>query len=162
EARQRYVEHCAFTLVNRVAALRAMEVRSFLPKPVIIQDVQYGGLSAWGRDLLEAGTAGVLGESVAVRAPDAARWQAIPAAGAAVAADVGMLFDLRDEYSLLSPEPAALKPLLTELTEAVTEEDWRADDVLGWVYQYYNVPANEQYKTRRKRRGYKMTGDDMI
>ena len=55
DARRRYLEHCAFTLVNRIAALRAMEVRGFLPKSVIAQDAQYGGLSAWGRDILEAG-----------------------------------------------------------------------------------------------------------
>jgi hypothetical protein len=162
DARQRYVEHCAFTLVNRVAALRAMEVRGFLPRPVIAQSAQYGGLSAWARDLLEAGQVKILVETISVRTPDEARWQAIRAACAAVAADVGMLFDLLDEYSLLPPEPAALKALLTELTEAVSEEDWRSDDILGWVYQYYNVTANVAYKERRKRRGYRMTGDDMI
>ena len=67
DARRRYVEHCAFTLVNRIAALRAMEVRGFLPKSVIAQDAQYGGLSAWGRDILEAGSAEILGESIPVR-----------------------------------------------------------------------------------------------
>ena len=61
DARRRYLEHCSFTLVNRVAALRAMEVRDFLPKNVIVQDVQYGGLSAWARDILEAGTVELLG-----------------------------------------------------------------------------------------------------
>jgi hypothetical protein len=162
EARQRYVEHCAFTLVNRLAALRAMEVRGFLPRLVIVQEGEYGGLSAWGRDLLEAGTALVLAEASPVRTPDEARWQAIRAACAAVAADVRMLFDLEDEYSLLPPEPGALKAVLAELTEAVTEEDWRSDDILGWVYQYYNVPANAAYKERRKRRNYRMTADDMI
>jgi hypothetical protein len=162
EARQRYVEHCAFTLVNRLAALRAMEVRGFLPRSVILQDAQYGGLSAWSRDLLEDGKAAVLGEVIPVRTADEARWQAIRAACAAVATDVGMLFDLQDEYSLLPPEPAALKTLLNELTEAVTEEDWRSDDILGWVYQYYNVSANAAYKERRRRRNYRMTADDMI
>lgn len=162
EARQRYVEHCAFTLVNRVAALRAMEVRGFLPRPAIIQESQYGGISSWARDLLETGTAEVLGETVPVRAPDEARWQAIRAACATVATDVGVLFDFQDEYSLLPPEPAALKTLLAELTGEVTKEDWGSDDILGWVYQYYNVPANEAYKKRRKLRKYRMTADDMI
>src|SRR3954452_20708404 len=80
DARRRYLEHCAFTLVNRVAALRAMEARGFLPRSVVVQGVQYGGLSAWGRDLLEAGTAEILGESVPIRSADEARWQAIRAA----------------------------------------------------------------------------------
>ncbi|HYT90354.1 MAG TPA: hypothetical protein VEL76_16730 [Gemmataceae bacterium] len=162
EARQRYVEHCAFTLVNRVAALRAMEVRGFLPKVVIAQDEQYGGLSPWARDLSEAGSVEILGESIAIETPDEARWQAIRAACEEVSKDVGMLFDLRDEYSALTPEPVAVKDLLRELTATVTEADWHADDILGWVYQYYNVPANAAYKERRKRRGYRMTADDMI
>ena len=44
----------------------------------------------------------------------------------------------------------------------MTTDDWAADDILGWVYQYYNVPANVDYKERKKRRGYKMSADDMI
>ncbi len=151
-----------FTLVNRVAALRAMEVRGFLPKGVIAQDAQYGGLSAWGRDILEAGSVEILGESVPVRTADEARWQAIRAACVAASRDVAIVFDLQDEYSVLVPEPAAIKGLVVELTETVTTDDWAADDILGWVYQYYNVPANADYKERKRRRGYKMSADDMI
>ncbi len=162
DARRRYLEHCAFTLVNRVAALRAMEVRGFLPKSVIAQDAQYGGLSAWGRDILEAGSVEILGESIPVRTADEARWQAIRAACVAASRDVAIVFDLQDEYSVLVPEPAAIKGLVVELTEPVTTDDWAADDILGWVYQYYNVPANVDYKERKKRRGYKMSADDMI
>jgi hypothetical protein len=162
DARRRYLEHCAFTLVNRVAALRAIEVRGFLPKSVIAQDAQYGGLSAWGRDMLEAGSVEILGASVPVRTADEARWQAIRAACVAASRDVAIVFDLQDEYSVLVPEPAAIKGLFVELTETVTTDDWAADDILGWVYQYYNVPANADYKERKKRRGYKMSADDMI
>src|SRR5208337_1815735 len=162
DARRRYLEHCAFTLVNRVAALRAMEVRGFLPKSVIAQDAEYGGLSAWGRDILEAGSVEILGESIPVRTADEARWQAIRAACVAASRDVAIVFDLQDEYSVLVPEPAAIKGLVVELTETVTTDDWAADDILGWVYQYYNVPANVDYKERKRRRGYKMSADDMI
>jgi len=162
DARRRYLEHCAFTLVNRIAALRAMEVRGFLPKGVIAQDAQYGGLSAWGRDILEAGSVEILGELIPVRSADEARWQAIRAACVAASRDVALVFDLQDEYSVLVPEPAAIKGLVVELTEPVTTDDWAADDILGWVYQYYNVPANLDYKERKGRRGYKMSADDMI
>jgi hypothetical protein len=162
DARRRYLEHCAFTLVNRIAALRAMEVRGFLPKSVIAQDAQYGGVSAWGRDILEAGYVEILGESIPVRTADEARWQAIRAACVAASRDVAIVFDLQDEYSALVPEPAAIKGVVVELTETVTADDWAADDILGWVYQYYNVSANADYKERKKRRGYKMSADDMI
>ncbi len=162
DARRRYLEHCAFTLVNRVAALRAMEVRGFLPRSVIAQDAQYGGLSAWARDILEARTVEILGESIPVRTADEARWQAIRAACVAASQDVAIVFDLQDEYSVLVPEPVAIKGLVAELTETVTADDWAADDILGWVYQYYNVTANADYKERKKRRGYKMSADDMI
>ena len=162
DARRRYLEHCSFTLVNRVAALRAMEVRGFLLKTVIAQDAQYGGLSAWARDILEAGTVEILGESIPIRTADGARWQAIRAACVAASRDVAIVFDLQDEYSALVPEPAVIKGLLVKLTETVTADDWAADDILGWVYQYYNVSANADYKERKKRRGYKMSADDMI
>ena len=162
DARRRYLEHCAFTLVNRIAALRAMEVRGFLPKSVIAQDVQYGGVSAWARDILEARSVEVLGESITVRTADEARWQAIRAACVAASRDVAIVFDVQDEYSVLVPEPAAIKGLVVELTETVTTDEWAADDILGWVYQYYNVPANVDYRVRKRRRGYKMSADDMI
>jgi hypothetical protein len=162
DARRRYLEHCAFTLVNRVAALRAMEVRGFLPKSVIAQDAQYGGLSAWARDILEVGSHEILGQSIPVRTAEEARWQAIRAACVAASRDIAIVFDLEDEYSVVVPEPAAIKGLVVELTEKVTKDDWAADDILGWVYQYYNVPANLDYKERKKRPRYKMTADDMI
>ena len=139
-----------------------MEVRGFLPKSVIAQDVQYGGLSAWGRDILEAGFVEILGQTIPVRNADEARWQAIRAACVAASQDVAIVFDLQDEYSILVPEPVAVKSLVAELTETVTADDWATDDILGWVYQYYNVSANADYKERKKRRGYKMSADDMI
>lgn len=98
DARRRYLEHCSFTLVNRVAALRAMEIRGFLTKSVIAQDVQYGGVSAWARDIVEAGTVEILGESIPIRTADEARWQAIRAACVAASRDVAIVFDLQDEY----------------------------------------------------------------
>ncbi len=162
DARRRYLEHCSFTLVNRVAALRAMEIRGFLTKSVIAQDVQYGGVSAWARDIVEAGTVEILGESIPIRTADEARWQAIRAACVAASRDVAIVFDLQDEYSALVPEPAAIKGLVVELTEMVTADDWAADDILGWVYQYYNVAATADYNERKKRRGYKMSADEMI
>ncbi|HKM55248.1 MAG TPA: hypothetical protein VJY33_17720, partial [Isosphaeraceae bacterium] len=117
DARRRYLEHCSFTLVNRVAALRAMEVRGFLTKSVIAQDAQYGGVSAWARDIVEAGTVEILGESIPIRTADEARWQAIRAACVAASRDVAIVFDVQDEYSVLVPEPAAIKGLVVELTE---------------------------------------------
>ena len=60
------------------------------------------------------------------------------------------------------PNLSPIKGLVVELTETVTTDDWAADDILGWVYQYYNVPANADYKERKKRPRYKMTADDMI
>jgi len=80
----------------------------------------------------------------------------------AASRDVAIVFDLQDEYSLLVPEPAAITGLVAELTETVTTDDWLADDILGWVYQYYNVSANAEYKERKTQRGYKMSADDMI
>jgi hypothetical protein len=139
-----------------------MEVRGFLPRTVIAQEAGYGGLSAWARDQHETGSVEILGQMVPIRTADEARWQAIRAACEAASRDVAIVFDLQDEYSVLAPEPAAIKGLVAELTETITEEDWSADDILGWVYQYYNVPANEDYKERKRRRGYKMTADDMI
>jgi hypothetical protein len=59
---------------------------------------------------------------------------------AQVAAEVRVLFDPDTLPSRLFPRPRALKALLALLNQAALAEAWRADETIGWVYQYFNEP----------------------
>jgi type I restriction-modification system DNA methylase subunit len=57
--------------------------------------------------------------------------------------EIEILFDDSSSYSLIDPDDDTYEELCRKLDE-VPEEVWRADDVLGWVYEYYNRPIVEE------------------
>lgn len=153
----RFVREAGGTWVNRLAALRAMEVRGLLVPPAAFISEEYGGTSPRASRLRDeaAGMAKPLSREQALRAgiEDACR---------ELSENVGVLFDLTDEQSLLWPDIAALKNVLKLFSNDVTAADWSEPDVLGWVYQYYNAEANAELKKRKARTtGFKYTADDI-
>jgi len=148
EATARYIRNVGFTYVNRFAALRAMEVRGFLSKETLVRRPEYGGRSLRERDIAEAHPS---------LAPDEVLRRALEEAFAEAGEQIGVLFDLTDEYSLVFPAPRACGELIRLFTEEVPEADWREDDVIGWVYQYYNEEARAEFKRSRR----KPTADDI-
>jgi len=55
-----------------------------------------------------------------------------------LAEEIEILFDRSSAYSLLDPDDDTFEELCGMLDE-VSDEVWRADDVLGWVYEYYTT-----------------------
>lgn len=138
---ERYIAGAAFTLLNRMSALRAMEVRGLLDETVA-RRARYGGRSQREYRIAQS--------NPSLR-PDAVTERALREAFAEAASDIGAVFDPADPYGLLLPDPRSLRELHTLLGEEVTDDDWRADDVLGWVYQYYQDEARREFRTGRGR-----------
>jgi len=141
EAFDRYVRHVGFTYVNRIAALRAMEVRNLIKETVIRRDVYGGGsrreyeLADRERfsdpyELLKAGLVEAFNE---------------------VSAEIRVLFDVNSEYSVVFLGHKALLELIRLLSEEVPEDDWKEDDVIGWIYQYYNEEARAEFKKAKRK-----------
>lgn len=149
EAFDRYVRHVGFTYVNRIAALRAMEVRGLIKETVVRRDV-YGG-----RSLREYEIA----ERERILDPYGLLKAGLIEAFEEVSAEIRVLFDVNNEYSLVFPGHKALLELTRLLSEEVPEEDWKEDDIIGWIYQYYNEEAREQFKEAGRRR--KPKADDI-
>jgi len=59
-----------------------------------------------------------------------------------LAEEIEILFDRSSSYSLVDPDDDTFEALCGMLDD-VPDEVWRADDVLGWVYEYYNRPVVE-------------------
>ncbi len=152
KARDLYVKGVGYTLVNRLAALRCMEVRGFLDRsPTRFRD---DGVTPAADRLID---------SDYFLSREASIWTAFLVACQERSEEIELLFDLSGPYSLLygdladwngEPEELAwndklqssLVELLQDLGGLLDEVEnvvWRADDVLGWVYEYYNVPDLE-------------------
>lgn len=141
EAYDRYVAHIGFTYVNRLAALRTMEVRGLIKETVKRRD-KYGGRSRREYEIAER--QGIYDPYELLRA-------SLLEAFNQVSAEIKVLFDINSEYSLIFPRHRALKELLGLLSEEIPGEDWKEDDIIGWIYQYYNEEARAKFKKERRK-----------
>jgi type I restriction-modification system DNA methylase subunit len=161
EARQRYVKGVGYTLVNRLAALRCMEVRGFIDESAT--RFRDSGVTPAADRLINNH----------FMETEASVWTAFLQACQARAEEIELLFDLSDPYSLLYGDLAKwsgeaedvtwsgglrsdLVELLRSLCTLLDEVDdavWGADDVLGWVYEYYNTPDLDAVRKKARRGG---------
>ncbi len=130
EAVEQYVTGVGYTIVNRLAALRCMEVREFVNEEVTV--FKENGLTPAAETLVHEE---FLLEDEAILA-------GYRRACDELAAEIEILFDRSSAYSLVDPDADTFEDLC-ELVDDVPDEVWRADDVLGWVYEYYNRPVVE-------------------
>ena len=142
EAVKRYIHHVGFTYLNRFAALRAMEVRGSIKKETIVRRDGYGGRSLRERDIAESNPH---------LTPEQVLKESLIQAFQEVGEEIKVLFDINNEYSLVFPETRACLELIRLLTEEVTDEDWHQDDVIGWIYQYFNSEARKEFRKARQK-----------
>jgi hypothetical protein len=141
EAVEEYVTGVGYTIVNRLAALRCMEVRDFIDEEVTV--FREDGLTPAADRLV---TEEFLTEEEAVL-------EAYQNACDDLAAEIEILFDRSTAYSQIDPDDetyADLCALLDDVPDAV----WRADDVLGWVYEYYNSKLLDDLRRKGDREGF--------
>lgn len=123
---ERIVREQAFTVLNRLAALRMAEARGLLVESV------GNGFQAKGFQLYArlAGTGlGETGEAYRVY---------LFSVFDELAQDLPYLFDRYSPQGRLFPREAALLQLLTLLNAPDLEPLWREDETIGWIYQYFN------------------------
>ena len=126
----------AFTVLNRLVALRMMEARGLLQES-IAQGYQSKGFELFGR---LAGPA--LGDS-----GDAYRCFLFCVFDE-FAADLPQLFDRYSPQGRLFPRDTALLDLLALINDLELESLWAEDETIGWIYQYFN--SKEERKEMRK------------
>jgi hypothetical protein len=131
----RIVREQAFTILNRLAALRMAEARGLLVESV------GSGYQAKGFQLYArlAGTG--LGET-----GDAYRVYLFSVFDE-LAQDLPGLFGRYAPQGRLFPREAALLPLLALINDAEIEPLWGEDETIGWIYQYFN--SKEERKAMR-------------
>lgn len=131
----RIVREQAFTVLNRLAALRMSEARGLLIESV------GNGFQAKGFQLYArlAGTG--LGET-----SDAYRTYLFSVFDE-LSQDLPALFDRFSPQGRLFPRDAALLYVLTLINDADIAPLWSEDETIGWIYQYFN--SKEERKAMR-------------
>ena len=164
EAVHWFVREVAFTHLNRLVGLKAMEVRGLIPE-VIQTRAEYGNRSRVLRDYREA-------HPEVSSLPDDGLEAAIQEACRQVYPEFRLLFDVGDPAemrdaptnSLLFPSTPTLKACISSINELDTkigrsgapahgkatpeQSMWAEDEIIGWVYQFYN--AEEKVTIRDK------------
>lgn len=122
----RIVREQAFTILNRLCALRMAEARGLLIES-IAKGYQSKGFQLYQR---LAGTA--LGET------GACYRQFIFSVFDEFAVDLPVLFDRFSPQGRLFPREAALLSVLQEINHPDIDPLWAEDETIGWIYQYFN------------------------
>lgn len=132
----RIVREQAFTILNRLSALRMAEARGLLLEVISL------GYKSQGFQLYQqlAGTS--LGET-----GDAYR-QFLFSIFDELSLDLPMLFDRFSSQGRLFPREAVLLRVLDEVNHSDIEDLWGEDETIGWIYQYFN--SQEERKAMRK------------
>ncbi|MGG3957046.1 BREX-1 system adenine-specific DNA-methyltransferase PglX [Bhargavaea massiliensis] len=131
EALISYIREVTYTYLNRLAALRVMEVRGLMEE-VLIQRDEYGNRSYGHRNFFEVAREFCKSQS------DEGLSYFISLIFNEISSDIGLLFNTDDEYSIISPSNQALIETIRLLTTEIDEDAWQQDEIIGWIYQYFN------------------------
>ena len=136
----------AYTLLNRLVGLKAMEVRQllYLPPPSapqgtpeqteVITPVPGQARSRYLRDYRAAGGSQYKYDD---DAEERLLRDGLTTAFRHITRDIRVLFDPDHEYACLWPTHAALVSIVKTINEDLPEDAYRAQDFLGWVYQFF-------------------------
>ena len=132
EAAETLIREQAFTILNRIVALRMAEARGIVPPCVSAGLESEGfavyrqctgnakiGLFDWYRQYLFS-----LFDELSVELP--------------------ALFDRFRGEGLIFPQEGTLRSLLEALRAPGIEDAWAEDETIGWIYQYFNDPKERK------------------
>ncbi len=132
EAVYAYMRECAFTFLNRLAAFKMMESRG------LVQECVSRGPESSGFKEFTG-----LAPGLAVL-PDKGYRLYLECLCDEIGREVGVLFNRNDAASLLWPARRTLDEVLERLNDPALAAVWGEDETIGWIYQYYNDPAERK------------------
>lgn len=152
EAVRALLREAAYTHLNRLIGLKCLELRGHLAidgerTEIVTQRSDYGDLSKylW---TLRSRDARLLGD------PELLWREGLLRACTAASAELGVLFDPEDPYAQVWPSHKALAQAVRTLAE-LPESAFRTDELLGWVYQYFQSEEKDrvfaEVRTKKKK-----------
>jgi hypothetical protein len=153
---ERYAREVAFTYLNRLVALRSMEVRGLIDECIRTRD-DYAGRSLRHHRFLRE----YPGAQFDAEDTDSLK-TFLRSVFRELHEDITILFDPEDEYSIIMPSLQALRECIRALTEDIPEDAFKEPELIGWVYQYFQTEEKdrvfEEVRTKKK----KIEGDDIV
>lgn len=135
EAVDKLVKEVAFTHLNRLVAFKMMEARRLI-RGTVDRGAESNGFKFYLADPEHAGDYALYqAGDVETAYRHFLLWQS-----GQIAAEVRVLFNPETLSSRLFPRPRALQALLARLNRPELAGIWHADEMVGWVYQYFNEP----------------------
>jgi hypothetical protein len=150
----------SYTCLNRLVGLKCMEARGLLylpppgdadgsPEPTeVITFIPGQARSRYLRDLRSVGGGrykyGDDAEQALLR-------DGLTAAYRFITSEIRILFDPDHEYSCLWPTHGCMVKVIETINSDLPEDAYRAQDFLGWVYQFFN--REEKKKVREDNKG---------
>jgi hypothetical protein len=131
----RIVREQAFTVLNRLAALRMAESRNFVMES-ISQGYQSKGFQLYQR--IAGSSLGETGQAYQVY---------LFSIFDELSLDLAVLFDRYSSQGRLFPNESVLNELLELINDNELEQLWGEDETVGWIYQYFN--SKEERKKMR-------------
>ena len=132
---ERIIREQAFTILNRLSAIRMAEARD-----LVIESIAKG-VQSKGFQLYQHVVGSSLGET------GAAYQQFLYSLFDEFAVDLPVLFDRFSPQGRLFPRETVLLQLLSEINHAEIDSLWAEDETIGWIYQYFN--SKEERKAMR-------------
>lgn len=153
------IRELTYTLLNRLVGLKAMEARKLLylsppgdanapPEETdVITPVPGQARSRYLRDFRAAAGSRYKYEE---DAEEALLRDGLTSAFRLVTSEIRVLFDPDHEYACVWPTHAALTHVLKMINEDLPADAYRAQDFLGWVYQFFNRDEKKRVRDENK------------
>jgi len=153
------IRELTYTLLNRLVGLKAMEARKllYLPPPgdvagtpeetEVITPIAGQARSRYLRDFRAAGGSRYKYED---DAEEALLRDGLTSAFRHVTSEIRVLFDPDHEYACVWPTHAALTNVLQLINDGLPADAYRAQDFLGWVYQFFNRDEKKRVRDENK------------
>lgn len=159
EAFEAYVRESGFTFLNSMLGFRCLEERGLLvvddlKETVVKVDPARNASSLYWRVRNELGAA----------SPPREVWrETVRRASTAISDRVGVLFDPESEFAALLPLQPTIQKTVDSLNDpSIPSETFGQDEILGWVYQYYNTLEKEEVNAKLRTGGKLQTAPEIV
>lgn len=154
KAIEEYIKEVAYTYLNRVAALRVLEVRGLIEE-ILISRPENGDKSFINSRFYE------VAREYCKYNMDAGLAYIINLMFEEIGEEIKLLFNTEDEFSFIAPSSNGLLSIIKLLCTDIDEESWKQDEIIGWIYQYFNEKEKEDVFDRLYNKKEKIKVEDI-
>jgi hypothetical protein len=136
EAVTRFIHETAYTVLNRLVAIKMLETRGLLRREAVAEGRGSNGFKDFQQ----------VCSQLCQSQPDFGYQLFLELLFDELATSIRPLFDRSGPHSIIFPRWTTLAQVLSLLNQPELAEVWDVDETIGWVYQYFNTPDRERVR----------------